>query len=156
MLFLHAPESNLMPFGPPVRLTAPLLSPDQAATIAKISHQSPGIATSWVTIISTCFTSLNSSSTDVVALDNTIDRSRSPFSLQRRPIYLGLSNPVTSESMSIGANTAAITILAVTPTLFLAARIAAKRTIALPWSFDDTLLVLASVRICGFPEILFL
>ena len=49
--------------------------------------------------------------------------------------------------MSIGANIAGIITLAVLSAFFLAARFAAKRTKSLPWSLDDTLLVLALVRL---------
>jgi hypothetical protein len=49
--------------------------------------------------------------------------------------------------MSIRANIAGVTILAVLPAVFLAARFAAKRTKSATWSLDDTLLVLALVGI---------
>ena len=49
--------------------------------------------------------------------------------------------------MSFGANIAGVTTLAVLSAFFLAARFAAKRTKSLPWSLDDTLLVLALVRL---------
>ena len=61
------------------------------------------------------------------------------------------TSPVTAyppvESMSIGGDIVGVTILAVLPVMFLAARFAAKKTKSLSWSLDDTLLVLALVRL---------
>lgn len=47
--------------------------------------------------------------------------------------------------MSIATHTAGVTVLAVSPTVCLATRFAAKRIRSLPWTLDDTLLILALV-----------